>query len=93
MFVISILGYSSIARSPGFISPDRAYPSCQMPCKLCFKPARYRWIGAGYESQGCPECLEQQPQASTIGFLSNVKQHMWMPKLEAFMIWIFEYAR
>ena len=81
------------AQALHLVPPHRACPTCEMPFKLCFKGGLYRWIGARYESQGCQECLDQQPQASTIGFLSNVKQHMWMPKLEAFMMWIFEYPR
>ena len=56
---------------------------CQSPRKLCFKTGRYRWIGTRYESHSGSDWLDQQ--LSTTGFLSNAKQHMWMPKLEAFM--------
>ena len=100
MFVISVafqipwlLEHCSQPRLYISTPSHRACPTCEMPFKLCFKGGHYRWIGARYESQGCQECLDQQPQVRTIGFLSNVKQHMWMPKLEAFMMWIFEYPR
>ena len=51
------------AQALHLVPPERVCPSCQTPYQLRFKSSRYRWIGARYETQGCLECLDQQPEA------------------------------
>ena len=62
------------AQALRFVAPGRRCPLCTSPYKLCFKAAGcYGWTEVHYDSQGCPDCLDQRPYASAIGFLANVK--------------------
>ena len=75
------------------VLPQRVCGHCDTPHKLYFKSGRYKWTGPRYESTGCHMCLGQEYSATSIGFLSQVQQHMWMSKLDCFAMWIFEYSR
>ena len=75
------------------VPPTRTCPSCSMAYSLHFKAGRYRWCGPRRDASGCPDCVAKEYQVTSIGFLRNVKQQVWMQKLDCFVMWSLEYPR
>ena len=85
----ALLALQALKLVPG----ERVCQDCSSSFKLHFKNGRYCWYGSRSTSSGCHSCLNQQYNATTIGFPNHVKQSMWMMKLECFILWILEYPR
>ena len=85
----ALLASQALRLVPG----ERHCPECFASFRLSFKYGVYRWCGPRYGDNRCALCDCKEYSATAIGFLHNVKQALWMAKLDCFVMWILEYSR
>ena len=76
----ALLASQALRLVPG----ERHCPECFASfIRLSFKYGVYRWCGPRYGDNRCALCDCKEYSATAIGFLHNVKQALWMAKLDA----------